>query len=199
MRLIHILQQSDEDELVQLLRRFRGTSSMDALKYYINGQPYGDLSNAPGYIDSNNPTLERMKLRLRCTALSRNLGRLHREPIYNVHSIHRWTSATDNATASHLLSFYFSWDHQVWRFLDPELFIQDLNAGRCRFCSRLLLHTVLLYACVRPAYAAMRTCYRPILTLIIGLLIRYGTAMGQKCRESTFQSTLRADSATMAT
>lgn len=60
-----------------------------------------------------------------------------------------WTTVTDDdELVSHLVSLYFCWDYPVHCFFDRQLFLADMVSGRERFCSKLLVNTLLSYACV---------------------------------------------------
>ncbi|KAL3468892.1 hypothetical protein BJX99DRAFT_97439 [Aspergillus californicus] len=91
-----------------------------------------------------------------------SLGRLHqtwqsnqksptlvllREPPIRTRSIQNWTSLVDNDVASHLLSLYFTWENPTWQLVDQSLFLHDLEHGRTKFCTRLLVHTLLFFGC----------------------------------------------------
>ncbi|KAL4820614.1 hypothetical protein BDW67DRAFT_152765 [Aspergillus spinulosporus] len=72
---------------------------------------------------------------------------LCREPPIRVTSIRHWTSLVDDDVASHLLSFYFTWENPTWQLIDQKLFVHDLEHRRTRFCSSLLVHTLLFFGC----------------------------------------------------
>ncbi|PWY67956.1 hypothetical protein BO94DRAFT_527934 [Aspergillus sclerotioniger CBS 115572] len=91
-------------------------------------------------------TLERMQ-RAWLTRLSGKPEMVNRHPPYNVNATERWTSIVDNAAASHLFSLFFVWDNPTWLLVDPGSFLEDFHSGRTQFCSSLLVHTVLFYAC----------------------------------------------------
>lgn len=128
-RLIHTIQESDEDHLQQLLHRFRTVIPLDNVEDDIQGQPGGSPSS-------------------RSSGAQRTQIDYVIEPWSFVHSIHRWSSVVDDAAASRLLSLYFNLDAQIWQLVDLDLFLQDLNGAGHRFCSPLLLHVLLFYACV---------------------------------------------------
>ncbi|KAL2786409.1 hypothetical protein BJX66DRAFT_31266 [Aspergillus keveii] len=72
---------------------------------------------------------------------------LAQQPPVRVTSIEHWTSLVDDDVASHLLSLYFTWENPVWQLVDQNQFVHDLKRGRTRFCSSLLVHTLLFYGC----------------------------------------------------
>ncbi|PWY96555.1 hypothetical protein BO94DRAFT_561983 [Aspergillus sclerotioniger CBS 115572] len=69
-------------------------------------------------------------------------------PLVQVSNIQLWTDLVNNTTASHLLSLYFAWENPTWHLVDQEMFVRDLEAGRKKFCSSLLVHTLLFFGCV---------------------------------------------------
>jgi hypothetical protein len=73
---------------------------------------------------------------------------LQRQPLIQTKSIRHWTSLVEDDVASHLLSFYFTWENPTWHLIDQELFIHDLETRATRFCSPLLVHILLLFGCV---------------------------------------------------
>lgn len=62
-----------------------------------------------------------------------------------------WTDidVTDDFAAQ-VISLYLQTDHPILGLFDPYLFIGDLIAKRDRFCSRLLVHSLLYIGCVSP-------------------------------------------------
>ena len=150
-KLISTLQGSNEEQLLHLLQQFRKVVSVDDIKEFIDEHLQGELERTCGSVDITGLSLERM--RMQCTAAPKTLDLLLKEPLYDVHSIHLWTDLVDDATASHLFSLYFSWENQIWYLVDPVLLLQDLNAGRRRFCTALLILSVLFHACVRRAFS----------------------------------------------
>ncbi|KAL3454949.1 hypothetical protein BJX64DRAFT_273219 [Aspergillus heterothallicus] len=72
---------------------------------------------------------------------------LVQQPPIQVTSIQNWTSLVDDDVASHLLSLYFTWENPTWQLVDQFQFVHDLERGRTRFCSSLLVHILLFYGC----------------------------------------------------
>ncbi|KAL4811064.1 hypothetical protein BDV18DRAFT_155674 [Aspergillus unguis] len=72
---------------------------------------------------------------------------LLKEPPVRVTSIQHWTTLVDDDVASHLLSLYFTWENPTWQLIDRTLFVHDLNHRGSRFCSSLLVHTLLFFGC----------------------------------------------------
>ncbi|PYH97100.1 Zn(II)2Cys6 transcription factor [Aspergillus ellipticus CBS 707.79] len=68
-------------------------------------------------------------------------------PLVHVSNIQFWTDLVDNTTAGHLFSLYFAWENPTWHLVDQEMFVRDLESGRTRFCSALLVHMLLFFGC----------------------------------------------------
>lgn len=63
--------------------------------------------------------------------------------------ISNWTSApVSNALAATLISLYLKVDHPTLGLFDDDLFLADLIRNRPRYCSRLLVSSILVWACV---------------------------------------------------
>ena len=70
-------------------------------------------------------------------------------------SAKRWTNVVcDEVLFADLLMVYFVIDHPFWGFLDKDSFLDDLVAGRSRFCSPLLVNAMCSLACVSTAECA---------------------------------------------
>ncbi|GKZ76879.1 hypothetical protein AnigIFM56816_008984 [Aspergillus niger] len=91
-------------------------------------------------------SLNRMHITL-ATKPNSTLHPLTETPLVQVSNIQSWTDLVDNTTASHLLSLFFAWENPTWRLVDQEMFIRDLESGSKRFCSSLLVHTLLFFGC----------------------------------------------------
>lgn len=62
-----------------------------------------------------------------------------------------WTSVTeDDDLVSHLVSLYFTWDYPFHSFLDCDVFIKHMAAGKLgsEFCNPFLVNAILANACV---------------------------------------------------
>ena len=59
-----------------------------------------------------------------------------------------WTRVTrDAAFLEHLLNIYFCWGHPFYVLFSKELFLDDMNKGRSKYCSPLLVNALLAFAC----------------------------------------------------
>ncbi|PWY61710.1 hypothetical protein BO83DRAFT_350807 [Aspergillus eucalypticola CBS 122712] len=91
-------------------------------------------------------SLENIQLVWR-TQLSGQPQLVERQAPYRVHTVELWSDQVDNMTASHLFSLFFVWDNPTWRLIEPSLFLNGFCRGDTRFCSSLLVNTMLFYAC----------------------------------------------------
>jgi hypothetical protein len=67
----------------------------------------------------------------------------------------RWTSVTENdELVRTLLRTYVKLEHPNITIFPAECFLDDMAAGRERYCSSLLVNAVLASACVRTVFAA---------------------------------------------
>ncbi|KAJ5123873.1 uncharacterized protein N7515_007698 [Penicillium bovifimosum] len=83
-----------------------------------------------------------------------NVNRIADIPLFQVPA-HPWTSITqDDAFVSHLISLYFTWQHSSLNWIDRDLFLADMHSGRLdsRFCSPLLVNSMLAIACIYSDY-----------------------------------------------
>jgi hypothetical protein len=64
--------------------------------------------------------------------------------------IRRWTTVPiTNRFAAEAMSLFFATDQAFLGFFDTDLFLDDLVDGRDRFCSPLLVNSLLAWSCVR--------------------------------------------------
>lgn len=59
-----------------------------------------------------------------------------------------WTEiSTDKAFVQHLLALYFCWEYPTFASLSKQHFLKDFQAGRPRYCSRMLVNALLALGC----------------------------------------------------
>lgn len=59
-----------------------------------------------------------------------------------------WTRVTrDNSFVEHLLGIWFCWAHPFYLLFSEELFLDDMEKGRNKYCSPLLVNALLAFAC----------------------------------------------------
>lgn len=60
----------------------------------------------------------------------------------------RWINVTDDVgLVSRLIEQFYRWSQKYYHFLDWDLFLDDMVAGRTECCSSLLVHSVLALGC----------------------------------------------------
>ncbi|KAH7128719.1 hypothetical protein B0J11DRAFT_525585 [Dendryphion nanum] len=75
------------------------------------------------------------------------------DPRLNHIRICRWTHvAITDDLASRVVSLYLLNDTSWWAYFDIDLFLEDLANGKTRFCSQLLVNSILAWACQAYAY-----------------------------------------------
>ena len=79
---------------------------------------------------------------------AKKLRPILKESPVQVKSIEFWTKLVPNDTASHLLSFYFTWENPTWNLIDQNTFLRDLENHGGGSCSRLLVHVLLFFGIV---------------------------------------------------
>ncbi|OIW25547.1 hypothetical protein CONLIGDRAFT_621354 [Coniochaeta ligniaria NRRL 30616] len=95
--------------------------------------------------------------------------------------ISSWTSAPiSNALAASLISLYLKVDHPTLGLFDGDLFMDDLIQNRIRYCSPLLVSSILVWAC--NAYSTLV----PILETVSDIFLDEATVMWE--HEQTFDS-----------
>jgi hypothetical protein len=61
---------------------------------------------------------------------------------------YQWTTVTtDNDVIEHLLSLYFCWEYPTFACLSKTYFLEDFRSGRPRYCSSLLVNSILCLGC----------------------------------------------------
>ncbi|KAL6230094.1 hypothetical protein BDW75DRAFT_79333 [Aspergillus navahoensis] len=141
-------------EIVSQSTQENRQSIHDAIQGHFQASPefFSALLSAHPLMDqqirSSRPglSLGRMHQAWQSNERSNELTLLQQPPI-RVASIQHWTSLVDDDVASHLLSFYFTWENPTWQLIDQPLFLHDLEHRRTRFCSSLLVHTLLFFGC----------------------------------------------------
>ncbi|KAG9242996.1 fungal-specific transcription factor domain-containing protein [Calycina marina] len=69
-----------------------------------------------------------------------------------------WTSITnDHVLIEHLLALYFCWEYPTFASLSKEHFLDDLQSGRRRNCSTLLVNAMLAVGCRYSTLGSTRT------------------------------------------
>ncbi|KAL0258390.1 hypothetical protein SLS55_007566 [Diplodia seriata] len=63
--------------------------------------------------------------------------------------VNHWTTVTqDHDWIEHLLSLYFSWQHQFFQNFPEQLFRADMASGRTNYCSELLVNALCAAGCL---------------------------------------------------
>jgi hypothetical protein len=63
---------------------------------------------------------------------------------HDLQNLGPWTAVTtDGALIEHLMSLYFCWEYPIFASLSRQHFLADFRSGRHRYCSPLLVNTIL--------------------------------------------------------
>jgi hypothetical protein len=128
-------------DLFKVVNAIRSSSDPTLAAQYLHQISLGRLADA--HVGLSNLAAEYKLLN------SPRLPALCEEPIFFAPA-KPWTTITDSdRLVSHLLSLYFTWNHPCYIWFDQNLFLADMIAGQSRFCSPLLVNSVLAHACVR--------------------------------------------------
>lgn len=127
-----------------VLNLIRSNAPLDEIRAHVVG---GQAAGHPlGSRDIESP----LKIPKRSPSIYMDVKRITDMPLFEVPA-KPWTSVTDDsAFVSHLISLYFSWQQPTFRWIDRDLFINDMKSGKLgsRFCSPLLVNILLTVACV---------------------------------------------------
>ncbi|TKA64762.1 hypothetical protein B0A49_07973 [Cryomyces minteri] len=59
-----------------------------------------------------------------------------------------WTSVTNDVEfINHLMNLYFTWPHPFYQLFSRECFLFDMQKGRTKYCSALLVNAILACSC----------------------------------------------------
>ncbi|TKA51666.1 hypothetical protein B0A49_12921 [Cryomyces minteri] len=59
-----------------------------------------------------------------------------------------WTSVTNDVEfINHLMNLYFAWPHPFYQLFSRECFLFDMQKGRTKYCSALLVNAILACSC----------------------------------------------------
>lgn len=145
MHLVDTIRDDNKKKVPNVLNLIRSNVPLDEIRFYLaeslesnnddEAPPKGQKS------DSASSSSSRRYM---------NVQRLSDIPLYKVPA-QPWTSVTDDdAFVSHLISLYFSCNASGLNWIERELFLRDMRSGNLdsRFCSPLLVNSVLAMACV---------------------------------------------------
>lgn len=70
----------------------------------------------------------------------------------------RWTNVTPNIEfVNHIMALYFCWEYPTFASLNKEHFLDDYRTGSTRYCSSLLVNTILALGCRLSNHAEARS------------------------------------------
>jgi hypothetical protein len=144
VRLVEVIRNQGDQSSLDVFNFIQSDAPLDEIRSYLDdGQ---GASHKAARLDSN----DRPKVLKRSPSTYMDVKRLTDRPPFEVPA-KPWTSVTDDdAFVSHLISLYFTWQQPTFRWIDRDLFLADMKAGKkgSRFCSPLLVNIILTVACV---------------------------------------------------
>lgn len=163
-RKIQSLEQ-DRDLLLQLMETIRSDDDRTAPGVLNLIRSNASLEEVRKYLDSSQDSTGTGSSNEAPTKIQRPASRRYMDvkslsdiPLYEVPA-QPWTSVTeDDSFVSHLVSLYFTWQHPVLNWIDRDLFIRDMRSKKLgsKFCSPLLVNSILAVACVSFRSCSMR-------------------------------------------
>ena len=147
--------ESDVTDIVQQIRADEDYESIaDSLKKNVTyTQPaLQDSRSAEGQLSNiiGRPSTDESGV-LKHFGVTSNLG-LVSSPGHAPLDQHRtgdWTKVTKNAElVNHLMDLYFCWSHPYYALFSKQAFLSDLESGRTKYCSSLLVNALLAVACL---------------------------------------------------
>lgn len=145
MHLVDTIRDDDKRKVPSVLNMIRSNAPLDEIRLYLTESldPSHDEEAPPKdqKIDAGSSHSSHRYM---------DIKRLSDIPLYEVPA-KPWTSVTnDDALVSHLISLHFSWSGCTSYWMDRDLFLRDMRSGKLdsRFCSPLLVNSILAMACV---------------------------------------------------
>lgn len=153
--LFKVIRSADESQALRLLDLIRSEASSEQIRSYIDDT----LTTMEGTDKGTRDTVGKLQdIRQRISIEGVNPS--FRRKVMDVHYLcddapfkvpaRPWTSVTeDDDLVSHLVSLYFTWDYPFYSFLDCDVFIKHMAAGKLgsEFCNPFLVNAILANAC----------------------------------------------------
>lgn len=133
----------NEQKSPSVLNLIRSNAPLDEIRLYLAeslDQRTDDKAPLKGQTDSISSSSHKYM----------DIKRVCDVPLYPVIA-QPWTSVSDDdALVSHLISLHFTWNGCTSNWIDRDLFLRDMRSGNLdsRFCSPLLVNSILAMACV---------------------------------------------------
>ncbi|KAJ5584949.1 uncharacterized protein N7459_004749 [Penicillium hispanicum] len=154
-RLVDTLRDEDDQSSRGVLNLIRSNASLDEIRLCLAQNEHSDV---PGHDEATAEQSKKPKSVHKPQSNPRlkfmDVKRMSDMPLFQVPAS-PWTSViTDDAVVSHLISLYFTWQHQVLNWIDRDLFLGGMKSGNLDspFCSPLLVNSILAAACFYSDY-----------------------------------------------
>ncbi|KAJ6121025.1 hypothetical protein N7523_005305 [Penicillium sp. IBT 18751x] len=149
MRLVNTIRDEDEQKGRSLLALIRSNAPLDKIRLHLAENQ--NLSNDHEAV-AKGPKIPSSPFELSHRYM--DIKRISDIPLYKVPA-RPWTSVTnDDDFVSHLISLYFTWNNCTSNWIDRDLFLRDMRSGKLgsKFCSPLLVNSILAMACLYSDY-----------------------------------------------
>ncbi|BDD60450.1 hypothetical protein MAP00_005578 [Monascus purpureus] len=153
--LFKVIRSADESQALRLLDLIRSEASSEQIRSYIDDTLTAMEGTDKGTRDAVDK-LQDIRQRISIEGVNPSF----RRKVMDVHYLcddapfkvpaRPWTSVTeDDDLVSHLVSLYFTWDYPFYSFLDCDVFIKHMAAGKLgsEFCNPFLVNAILANAC----------------------------------------------------
>lgn len=180
MRLLGTLRDSGDARALSIINLVRSDAPLHELKLYIDEQVRERKS--PELIEVRDQVSSMQETRNKVPRRVLGLKNLADQPPIRVPA-KPWTTVTDDEVfVSHLISLYFTWYHPCFPWIDRDLFIRDMEAGRrdSQYCSPFLVNTILADACVSWHRTEIGRLHALTFPLRVGLLRLCGSIQGSE-------------------
>lgn len=148
LEIFSTLRESENRHVIDLINQIRnGAKPEDVRQFLDDKMRRSQLERTPELVQAYG---EVRKLRDSQKPTIMDINRLSDLPPFTVPS-QPWTAITnDDSLVSHLISIWFTWNSLFFNWVEPELFLADMQAGKldCDFCSPFLVNAILADACV---------------------------------------------------
>lgn len=145
VQLVDTIREDDKQKSPNLLNLIRSNAPLDEIRLYLaENQTQSNNDEIPGKGNMVAPSPFDLSHRYM------DINRISDIPLYKVPA-HPWTSVTsDDDLVSHLISLHFTWNNCASNWVDRDLFLRDMRSRNLdsKFCSPLLVNSILTMACV---------------------------------------------------
>ncbi|KAK5073059.1 hypothetical protein LTR64_000532 [Lithohypha guttulata] len=157
--LINAMHHSDDEQILQIAALAKSNAPVAELKLCLKQQII-DLKiqgreRTPEFEELRTHLEEQEQIPTRRNGLS--IASLTDNPPFRGIASSWTTIADDDLLISNLVSVFFIWEGTFYNWIDRELFLEDMLAGRGQYCSSFLVNALLAFACPYSDYPEARS------------------------------------------